>query len=102
MPPSYWNEAEWPSARSSTIEIFSPRVRKAVSRRRSSSVVKSKSSDSKMSASGRNVTVVAGALALAELGALLQRLERDAARVFLRPDVAVAADLDAEALRTAR
>ncbi len=58
MPPSYWNSAEWPSARSSTIEIFRPRVRKAVSRRRSSSVWKSKSSYSKMSASGRNVTDV--------------------------------------------
>ena len=50
--------AAWPSPRSSTIEIFRPRVRKAVSRRRSSSVWKSKSSVSKISASGRKVTVV--------------------------------------------
>ena len=53
MPPSYWNSARCPVPRSSTSVIFRPRVRNAVSRMRSSSVVKSSSSDSKMSASGR-------------------------------------------------
>ena len=68
------------------------------SRRRSSSVWKSKSSDSKMSASGRNVTVVTGAGALRQLLALLQRGLRRTARVLLAPDVAVAADLHTQLL----
>ena len=58
IPPSYWNSTLCPSARSSTIEIFMPRVRNAVSRIRSSSVVKLSSSVSKISWSGRNVIVV--------------------------------------------
>ena len=82
MPPSYWNSAEWPSPRSSTIVIFSPRVRNAVSRRRSSSVWKSKSSDSKISASGRNVMVVPVPLA-GQLVALLELVLRGSARVLL-------------------
>jgi hypothetical protein len=40
------------------IEMLSPRVRKAVSRSRCSSVVYSYSSDSKIAASGRKVTDV--------------------------------------------
>jgi hypothetical protein len=48
----------WPPPRSSVIEIRRPRVRNAVSRRRCSSVEKSKSSVSKISASDRNVIVV--------------------------------------------
>ncbi len=98
MPPSYWNSAAWPSPRSSTIEIFRPRVRNAVSRRRSSSVWKSKSSVSKMSASGRNVTELLGGRAVGERLALDELGLRRAARVLLREDVAVAADLDVQPL----
>src|SRR5436309_315105 len=60
MPPSYLNSARRPSPRSSTKVMRSPRVRNAVSRRRCSMTSNSKSSDSKMSASARNVTVVPG------------------------------------------
>ena len=84
-----------PSARSSVIEMRRPRVRKAVSRRRCSIVANSKSSDSKISASGRKVIVGAG---LVGRLALLERGLRGAADVVLRPHVAVAADLDVEAL----
>jgi hypothetical protein len=69
-------------------------VRNAVSRRRSSSVKKSKSSDSKMSASGRNVTVVPVSAPFSSL----PPSSRSAARVVLRVDVPVAADLDVELL----
>ena len=58
MPPSYWNSTDWPSPRSSVSEIFSPRVRKAVSRIRSASVAKSYSISSKISRSGRKVISV--------------------------------------------
>ena len=74
-----------------------PRVRNAVSRRRCSSVANSKSSVSKISASGRNVIVVPVSLrrrrpsAAAPCGA-----PRD---VVLRPREAVAPDLDVELLR---
>ena len=85
-----------PSARSSVSEMRRPRVRNAVSRRRCSSVGNSKSSVSKTSASGRKVMFVP--VSLGRL-ALLQRALRRAALVVLRPDVAVAADLDVELLR---
>ncbi len=98
MPPSYWNAAEWPSPRSSTIEIFRPRVRKAVSRRRSSSVEKSKSSASKMSASGRNVTVVPVGAPLASFSPCSSGACGAPRRVLLGEDVAVAADLHAQPL----
>ncbi len=58
MPPSYWNWTRLPSPRSSVSVIRSPAVRNAVSRRRCSSVPKSYSTVSKMSASGWNVIVV--------------------------------------------
>jgi hypothetical protein len=57
--------------------------------------VKSKSSVSKMSASGRKVIVVPVG-SRAQRRALHQRSLGRAARVLLRPDVAVAADLDDE------
>ena len=70
-------------------------VRKAVSRRRSSSVLKSNSSVSKMSASGRNVIVVP----CSSVGSpRVIGPDRGAALVGLRPDVAVAADLGVEPL----
>ncbi len=96
MPPSYWKEAEWPSPRSSMIEIFSPRVRKAVSRRRSSSVVEVEVERLEDVGVGQEGDGRAGGVVLAELGALLQGTEGVAARVVLAPDVAVAADLDVE------
>ena len=58
MPPSYWNSTRLPPLRSSVSVIFRPRVRNAVSRRRCSRIEKSRSSVSKMSASGRKVIVV--------------------------------------------
>ena len=86
----------WPSARSSSIEMRSPRVRNAVSRSRCSSVEKSKSSDSKISASGRNVIVVP----VSSVGsALRDRPLRRAADVLLDPGEAVALDLDVQLLR---
>ena len=86
----------WPSPRSSTIEMRRSRVRNAVSRSRSSSVLKSKSSVSKMSASGRNVIVVP----CSSVGSpRVIGPDRDAALVALGPDVAVAADLGVEPLR---
>ena len=95
MPPSYWKTTLLVSPRSSTSSILRPRVRKAVSRRRSARVSKSKSISSKISRSGRKVicgAVLLGRLALAQLG------HRFAALVVLRPDVAVALDLQVQAL----
>ena len=66
-----------------------------MSRIRSSIVLKSNSSVSKMSASGRKVIVVPVSLVASPLLQVGQRL---AALVGLGPDVAVAADLDVEAL----
>ena len=73
-------------------------MRKAVSRRRSSSVWKSKSSVSKMSASGRNVTVVPVARPCGSCSPLIELACGRPARVLLREHVAVAADLDAQPL----
>ena len=72
-------------------------MRKAVSRRRCSSVANSKSSDSKISRVRQEGDRRAG---LARVGSpLLELALRDAARVGLAPDVAVAADLDVQLLR---
>ena len=96
MPPSYWNSDLCPSARSSFSEMCSPRVRNAVSRSRCSSVVNSKSSVSKISASGRNVIVVPVSLLAAPC---CERPLRRAADVVLGPGEAVAPHLDVELLR---
>ncbi len=58
IPPSYWKVTLLVSPRSSTSSIFRPRVRKAVSRRRSARVSKSNSISSKISRSGRKVILV--------------------------------------------
>ena len=59
IPPSKWNSALSPPARSSVRMIRSPRVRNAVSRRRWLSVSYDQSPSSKISStSGKNVTVV--------------------------------------------
>ena len=82
-----------------SIVICRPRVRNAVSRRRCSSVAKSKSSVSKISASGRNVIVVP----VSFVGSPFCRSAlRHAAVVVLRPREAVAPDLDVRAAPTAR
>ena len=86
----------WPSARSSVSEMRRPRVRNAVSRSRCSIVANSKSSVSKISASGRKVIRGAG---LAAGGALGERRLRRSARVVLGEREPVAADLDVELLR---
>ena len=75
--------------------IRRPRVRNAVSRRRCSRIEKSKSSVSKISASGRKVIVVPVSFVGSPLASVVARR---AAVVLLRPDVAVAADLDVERL----
>ncbi len=62
IPPSYWKLTLLVCPRSSTSSIFRPRVRKAVSRRRSARVAKSKSISSKISRSGRKVILVPVAL----------------------------------------
>ena len=95
MPPSYWKVTLLVSPRSSTSSIFRPRVRKAVSRRRSARVSKSKPISSKISRSGRKVILVPCSLVASPLAQLGHRF---AALVVLRPDVAVAADLQVQAL----
>ena len=86
----------WPSARSSVSEMCRPRVRNAVSRRRCSSVANSKSSVSKISASGQERDRRAGLLGGR---ALRERALRRAADVVLGQREAVAPDLDVELLR---
>ena len=95
MPPSYWNSTRLPPERSSVSEIRRLRVRKAVSRRRCSRIEKSWSSDSKISASGSQLMVVPVSLVASPLR---RSYLRSAAFVLLRPDVAVAANLDDERL----
>ena len=84
------------SARSSVSVMRRPRVRNAVSRRRCSSVAKSKSSVSKISASGQEGDRRAGLL-----GRLALRRAGPAARRGRSPGVheAVAPDLDVQVLR---
>src|SRR5918992_108328 len=73
MPPSYRNSCRSSPSRSSTSTMWSPRVRKAVSRRRwiSVSVENSSASWSKISESGRKLIVVPVARDLVALAAEL-------------------------------
>ena len=95
MPPSYWKVTLLVSPRSSTSSIFRPRVRKAVSRSRSARVVEVELDlfeDLEVGQEGDLGAVLLGRVALGQVG------HRFAALVVLLPDVAVAADLQVQAL----